>query len=740
MPQESHYYAHTRDDTGPEGWEPLSRHLDEVAELASGFASAFGASDWGRLAGALHDIGKYSAEFQDYIRRTADADAGEERAGPGRVDHSTFGAQYAARVVGGGTGQILAFCIAGHHAGLADAYANDARAAGSTLSARLKRVVPSVPEAALPDAAKPALPFAPGKGAGFELAFFTRMLFSCLVDADRLATERFCDPAASAERQAKKPAVSELSSAIEGHCDALCESAPSSEVNTIRAEVLRACVKAAAEAPGLFSLAVPTGGGKTLSSMRFALRHAELHGLRRVVIAVPFTSIIEQTADVYRRALGPLAAAGLVEHHSNIEPARQTRANQLASENWDAPVIVTTNVQLFDSLFASTTTPCRKLHRLARSVIVLDEAQTIPVDLLAPTLAALKELIAHYGCSVVLCTATQPALEWREDFSIGLDSAKPIVPVGQRLHERLRRVRVEHLGVLDDASLADRLTTHASVLCIVNTRSQAADLHRELTTRTGKASHLSTLMCAAHRRAVLKGIRSKLREGGHCAVVSTQLVEAGVDLDFPVVYRGPAGLDSLAQAAGRCNREGHAQIGTLYTFETPREPPPGHLRHAASVARELRRAHEDDPLAPQAVEAYFRHLYWRLQHRWDEHAVLPCFAPRRGQALLHLQFREASRAYQTIRSDQLPVLVPYDAAATELRARLLDGVATWHTLRAAQPYLVAVHRHQHAALVTGGAALMHDSGLTLLLNDAAYDRDLGLNTALVGLAPDSLIT
>jgi CRISPR-associated endonuclease/helicase Cas3 len=437
---ESEYFAHTLPPPRTiADWEPLRRHLENVAKKAAEFTAAFGAAKWGSLLGRWHDLGKYSEEFQLYLLSSADPDA-SELGSPRRVDHSTFGARYALEKIGGHRAQMLAFCLAGHHAGLPNAYATDAAEERSTLDFRLNSK--QIPPVTLPLGEMPMpnlqLPFklaSSDRDAGFKIAFFTRMLFSALIDADRLATEAFCAPNQAEERRQEKPSVSELLSNLEGYLECKQSQAEKTTVNHVRARVLADCIAAADLDPGFFSLNVPTGGGKTLSSLAFALRHALAHNLRCVVFSVPFTTIIEQTADAYREALGPLTDLGLIEHHSDISPTRDTRQNKLATENWDAPLIVTTNVQLFESLFASATTPCRKLHRLARSVIVLDEAQAIPVELLHPTLLALRELVSRYGCTVVLCTATQPALERREGFDIGIEkgAVRPIVPTSRKI-------------------------------------------------------------------------------------------------------------------------------------------------------------------------------------------------------------------------------------------------------------------------------------------------------------------
>ncbi len=412
--------------------------------------------------------------------------------------------------------------------------------------------------------------------------------------------------------------------------------------------------------------------------------------MRRVIVAIPFTSIIEQTAQVYRRALGPLAAQGLVEHHTNLQPHDDTQSNQFATENWDAPLIVTTNVQLCESLFAAKTSPCRKLHRLAGSVIILDEAQTIPVELLAPTLRALRELVLRYGCSVVLCTATQPALERRGDFLEGIEDVHAIIADPVPLFAAQRRVNVVRLrGKLTDVALAERIAGEDRVLAIVNTRAQAFNLFAAVQERTGAHScfHLSALMCGAHRRQVLERIRMQVKNK-ECRVVSTQLVEAGVDLDFPVVYRAEAGFDSIAQAAGRCNREGLLPgLGTTYIFNGEQPPPPGFLRDTAQAAHELWPRFAD-PLSPDATEAYFRHYYWRSAEFLDKHEVLPCIGIDMERGKSRFQFREIADKYQIIRDTSVPILIPFDANAERFSYQLLNGHVPYISQRKLQPYLV----------------------------------------------------
>ena len=759
---EAEVYAHTL-GKDPQDWETLDHHAHAVARLATDYASAFGAGDWGGLLGMWHDLGKASADFQDYLRLSSDPDAAEEGTRPGRVDHSTFGARYAVARMADLRGQLLAFCIAGHHAGLGDATADDDTRRRSAVAHRLRSERYKIPLAGVPStlaayALTAGLRMPAGlSGArplGFAVAFFGRMLFSALVDADRTATEAFGQPDQSRQRLVKRPTLAQLRTALDAFLQNKQSGVPPSPVNVLRGDVLAQCIAAGRRSAGFFSLNVPTGGGKTLASLAFALHHAAAHpSLRRVVVAIPFTSIIEQTADVYRDALHPYATLGLVEHHSSLNPKTDTRQNKLAAETWDAPLVVTTNVQLFESLFAADGTHARKLHRLACSVIILDEAQSMPIDLLKPTLAALQELVARYGCTVVLCTATQPALQKRErEFAIGIDSPDPIVADEAALHAALRRVDVSRIGKLSDDDLVSRLAGHRQVLCIVNTKAHAADLYNDLVKLNGRSKgcfHLSTLMCPQHRRDVLAQIKKRLAAGKSCRVVSTQLIEAGVDIDLPAVYRAQAGFDSIAQAAGRCNREGKLRDdngnfvrGQVFVFESDRLPPPGLLRQAAAAAAELSPLHPD-PLSPSAVEAYFRHLYWLRSHEWDTHHVMDCFEydPRNAAhgKFAPLKFATAADAYQLIRDEQTPVLVPYNAEAKAMIDHVVAGKPIDRAFfRNAQKYTVSVRDQFLENLASNGVLMQHEAGLWALLNPDAYSSAIGLIPNVAGMSPEML--
>lgn len=726
-------FAHTAPD-GESEWQPLRDHLEGVAALAARFGGAFGAEEWAGRAGLWHDIGKYSLAFQRYLRSAAAPDVHGSDALV-KTDHSTAGAQHAVRRYGP-LGQLLAYPIAGHHSGLLDAISSSA----ACLEARLEKVVepwePNAPDdllASEPLHLPPILQQAVDVRDGFAIAFFVRMLFSCLVDADFLDTGAFMAPEREGQRLTWPPDTLErMEVALTAHVDRF--GPPSTDVNQRRAEVFQSCVDAATRPPGFFSLTVPTGGGKTLSSLAFALRHARLHEMERIIYVAPFTSIIEQNADVLRTvfegALGP-GIDPVVEHHSNLDPAVETTQSRLASENWDAPLVVTTAVQFYESLFANRPSRCRKLHNVARSVIVLDEAQCLPVDYLQPCLRALEQLCDGYGSSVILCTATQPAVVRNAEFPIGvsLPVEREIVSDPRRLFRQLKRVEVTRAGQLSDEAVADRLTACEQVLCIVNTRGHARDLYRLIAGLSG-TYHLSASMCPEHRAATLAEVRSALASGSPCRLVSTQVVEAGVDLDFPVVYRAMAGLDSIAQAAGRCNRHGLRASGDLVVFDSEHTQSEAYFADTAGSARQVLAVHED-PLSLEAVEHYFRLHYWEQSHRWDRHGVMERFvlAPSSPALPFIFDFAAAARDFRLIEDGGASVFVPWGDRGQVLRAQL---AASWagpsrELLRAMQRFTVQVPRHAIDKYGDGAFQVMHGQYRVLAFPERHYASDVGLS-------------
>ncbi|MCC6729002.1 MAG: CRISPR-associated helicase Cas3' [Chthonomonadales bacterium] len=742
MSDRREYYAHTPPDAEPRRWHGLSQHAQAVADLAAGFAATFGAVDLGAWCGWLHDVGKFSDAFQDYLHRCDEARrAGRPGPRPGSAEHRAAGAVLALEALPAGPRGLIAACVQGHHGGLTathrlkEALAEaDGRAevAAAIRRAREKLTALSQP----PPAGVPGIEAVAGER-GERARFLemrTRWLFSCLVDADCLDTERHFWPAQAATRAplALRNVLERWREAlrIRTSADAETARADDSAVNRVRREVYEACVEAGGRDPGFFALVVPTGGGKTRSSLAFALEHAAVRRRERIVYAIPYTSIIDQTAGVFRDILGD---EGILEHQSAMEPRaggadddERERARRMAAQNWDAPLVVTTTVQLFESLFANRTARCRKLHNLAQSVIVLDEVQTLPAALLAPIVSGLRELVQHYGATVVLCTATLPALEGDSPYLRGLSAVVPIVPEAASHFRALRRVtyRVEP-DPWDWRRLADHMRARdRSCVAVLNTKKDALAVVDAL---GGDVRHLSTLLCGSHRRQVIEAVGAALkaeREAGGPPVllVATQVIECGVDLDFPFAYRAMGPLDRIVQAAGRCNREGRRERGEseVVVFQ-PEEGsvPPGEYRTALEVARRRLAAQPDLDLdAPDVATRYFADLYERLGAAGlDREGVQDLRA--RGD------FPEVAARMRLIANDTVPVLVPYHrpgCADASLDKEGFDALIT------------AIRRAAEARLMTRDLWQRIQP-----LSVSVYRRDLEAQGALVeALVPDEL--
>jgi len=711
--------------------QSLEDHLRGTARRAESFASAFGAETWGRAVGLLHDDGKASDAFQRRIR-------GEKI----HVDHSTSGAKTAIEFYAG-FGKLLAYCVAGHHAGLPDGKSGDDP---TCLHDRLGRaekgcglLSAELPFPLEPPTFKKRQPSPAERG--FSYAFFTRMLFSTLVDADFLDTEAFLDPPRAALRS-REVSMTALAQLLDAHLDRLIRRAPATPVNKHRARILAECRAAALLDPGLFSLSVPTGGGKTLSSLAFAISHALAHGMHRIIYVIPYTSIIEQTARIFKDIFGPET---VLEHHSNIVHEKDGNDEELeecrllAAENWDVPIVVTTNVQFFESFFANRSSRTRRLHNVARSVVILDEAQMLPVPLLRPCLAVIRELTERYGTSLVLCTATQPALSARDDFRGGLQGVREIVNDPESLEIAFERVSPSLVGELSEEDIVSRIQEEERCLCIVNTRRHARLLFQKLENLDG-VYHLSASMCPVHRAEIIGSpvnpgtgtIRRRLLEGAPCRVVSTQLVEAGVDLDFPVVFRSLAGLDSIVQAAGRCNREGVlAEPGRLYVFSSTEFPPPGHFRQNAQITALTLRGKENRMLASETVLAYFRELYWIKDqgNGLDSEGIMDLFMA--GAVDGYFPFKTVASRFRLIDDAQIPVIVPYDDLAAELCEKLRFVPHPGWILRRLQPYTVQVYPRVLAELrQVGYVESVQDNRyhvLTSFGKQEAYSDRFGLN-------------
>lgn len=603
-------YAHSVQDQPVENWQKLGDHLRAVAVRAADWAGAFQSTDWGWNAGWLHDIGKAADEFQAYLMRENGLDDSHYDAS-GRVNHSSAGAALAEEKFnhpGVPAGRPLAYVTAGHHAGLPDW--SEADSGNAALRIRLveglhnlERIRPAAERFAenLREVKAPPAFVTPQN---FHL--WVRMLYSCLVDADFLDTEAFLQQDKAAERQGFAT-LADLKARFDHHMASLAAGCPRTPVNAIRQDILAACRAAAVQPPGVFSLTVPTGGGKTLSGMAFAMDHAAIHGKRRIIYVIPYTSIIEQTANTLADIFG---RENVVEHHSNLDLEESTQRAMLAAENWDASVVVTTSVQFFESLFAARSSRCRKLHNVVNSVVILDEAQLLPPELLTPCQDALNQLVRHYGVTVVLATATQPFLQ-------RLEKPVEIVANPGELYRQLTRTQTVWPSSLHEPTsweaLAERLVAHEQVLCVVNARRDCYDLFKAMPAGT---IHLSALMCGEHRSKIIQQIKGRLREGLPTRVISTQLVEAGVDIDFPVVYRALSGIDSIAQAAGRCNREGRLNaaglLGEVHVFVPPKPAPRGMLHKGEATTRELHAASCCDLHDPDVFGRYFSLFYSKV--------------------------------------------------------------------------------------------------------------------------------
>jgi len=727
---ESGYIAHVRQDGGNWHRHELGEHLTGVSALAGCFARDFG-EDWARLAGLWHDLGKYAPQFQSMIRRESGYDP-EEQIVPGPRNHSTAGALHSLDQLGN-PGRILAYLIAGHHAGLPDWYGDGNAAAALSIRLQDRLHLDVLPHADIPahilsSDIKPVtrIPGTNDEERMLGAHLWLRMLFSCLVDADFLDTEAFMSPEQAARRVAEE-LDDTLLTCFEQHMTVRFGSTQPNPVNRVRADVLRQCREKANLAPGLFSLTVPTGGGKTLASMAFALHHARAHDKRRIVYAIPFTSIIEQTATIYRE----IFCDAVIEHHSSLDPEKESIQSRLATENWAAPIVVTTNVQLFESLFSARTSRCRKLHNLMNSVIVLDEAQTLPPELLQPCLDVLNLLTKHYGVSVVLCTATQPALRDVASFGRalrGLDNVREIIDAPQTLFDELRRVKV-HLPAdfqmrEDWDTIAAKVGAGGTALAIVNTRKDCRELWQRLRQRDNDAIHLSASMCGAHRAQRIDEIRRRLKTGEPTLVVSTQLIEAGVDVDFPVVWRALAGLDSIAQAAGRCNREGRLVEGQVHVFVPSKPAPSGLLRHAEQATVSLMRGDPLDPLAPATFERYFRQFYLNGVASWDKHCIHKLLT--QGARELKIQFRTAAERFRFIDdADTLPILVWWDESRNYIGKLEKDGPERW-LMRKLQRYSVNLPRRDVLRLQETGEVREIRPGIFAQDVDTLYDRELGV--------------
>lgn len=724
------HYAHSTDSPDKSDWQTIHSHLTETAELSGKFAEKFNQKDLGYIAGLFHDIGKYSEKFQKRLEGD-----------PVSVDHSTAGAiELSNNPIGKLT---LSYCIAGHHGGLLDTGSANI---SDSLKGRLKKEVEdysdykndfpetNINNETLMQAITPFIKQDDKKATGFSLSFLTRMIYSCLVDADWINTEEFCEKAEGIYEKRgmlrNTPRSSDILKVLNEKLNKYLKGFENKtgKINEKRKEILDECLLKAENAKGLYSLTVPTGGGKTLSSLAFALKHAIINNQDRVIYTIPYTSIIEQNAGVFREIFED---ENVLEHHSNYifedkngddEDNTTNQKLKYASENWNAPIIATTNVQFFESLFSHKKSKCRKLHNIANSVIVMDEAQIIPINYLIPCIRAIEELVHHYNCTVVLCTATQPALD---------DKFKDIKPIEimsnpQELFEVFKRVDIENIGKKSDDDLIKEISELNQVLTIVNTKKHAKELYSKLKDEEG-TYHLSTLMCPIHRKQKIKEIKKRLEDKTlKTRVFSTQLIEAGVDIDFPYVYRSAAGLDSIAQSAGRCNREGKEPTGIVRVFRSIESYGNirGHLARTASVG-DMTIDKFKDILSIEAIMYYFKQLFFfEGDDQLDKKKIIDKFKiTPQGEIF---EFKKASKDFNFIENETTSIIIPFDNNAIELIEKLKYADKPKIYLKQLQPYVINLYK-QDFEVFEGKGCIENIENIAFVLNDMTrYDKTEGL--------------
>ncbi len=713
------YYGHS---SGDGRFQPLAEHLRNTAACAAGFAQAFGAEEAAYALGLAHDIGKYTEKFQAKLRGAAVS-----------VDHSTAAAKELLGLKNPTLAKLLAYCAAGHHCGLPDGGGLYDSAEKATLEGRLKRKTEdcsayhteiSISEPAPPNAIKPLGAF------GFTLSFFTRMLFSCLVDGDYLDTGIFMNGRRSGGLAGE---IGKLKAKLDKYLEAFKN--PKREIDVKRCEVLDDCIKASSGERGLYTLTVPTGGGKTISSLAFALNHAEKRHLKRAIYIIPYTSIIEQTASVFSDILDP---KHVLAHYSTAEfndADDETSPKKLAAQNWDAPLIVTTAVQFFESLFSNKPAQCRKLHNIAESVLIFDEAQMLPLQYLKPCVRAIAELIMNYGCSAVLCTATQPALgKFFLEISPEL-LCHEICGNPYELSVIFRRTSLRHIGLISASDLAARLVKYRQALCIVNTRKQAEELFDLLP--KGGSYHLSTMMTPVHRKRVLKAIKKRLIKKRICRVVATSLIEAGVDVDFPVVFRAEAGLDSILQAAGRCNREGRREADeSLVNVFIPQKGESSLFKQNIKLFGLVRDKYplDKDLSSLEAINYYFDLLHKAKGDELDRDDIIRAFEDGYKDRL-SFPFKSVADSFRLIDTSTKQVFIPIDVRAKRLKSlrsietALKNHNYTKNVLSRASKYMVGVWPRHFDFLVNSGAAWPVEEDLAILVDLKLYDAKKGLSLA-----------
>jgi CRISPR-associated endonuclease/helicase Cas3 len=695
----------------PEDWaiQTNEAHQEGVARLASQFAAHFGMTEWGRVLGLLHDKGKEKKAFQQHIIKESGLDTIIKVEGDYR--HAYVGALMAKELFPK-FHPLIDNALMGHHRGLYD-YGEMVEVMKTDFPSEVKK------EQIQANLTLPKI------GSPKDIHHVQRMLYSCLVDADFLDTEAFMMPEQSKLR-GNHATIKQLEEKLNAFLRVLKENAVDSDVNRIRNEVQQYCLTESANEAGFYSLTVPTGGGKTLSSVLWAIKHALKNDLKRIIIAIPYTSIITQTASVLRGIFGD---ENVLEHHSNVnlsddEKSGTRKRLKLATENWDYPIVVTTNVQLFESLFSNKPSDCRKLHNLAKSVLILDEVQTLPVEFLQPIVDTLDTLKRVFGSSILFTTASQPVLTGeivgtnKMNSFEALPEIKEIIPEEARLYDRLRRVRLEFDDIrssYDD--VVERMTEYPRVLCIVNTRNDAKEIYSRLP-KDGICLHLSRMMCPDHVRTTIEEVKKALKDNNNAVVrvVATQLIEAGVDIDFPVVFRQESGLDSVLQAAGRCNREGRLEMGKTFVFGLQKPLPPGFITQTNNAR--LGMGKQYDWFSPEAMTVYFQQLYSRIENFDKAHIKELLYKPE-------MHFETAASEFRLIDDNTTSVIINWKDSMDWVE-RLKEEGPTYRSMKALSQYSVNVRERDMKKLFGMGAIEELFEGVFVISNKAFYDEWVGL--------------
>jgi len=702
----NNYFAHSENESGE--FHNLKDHLISTAEKAKSFADKWNAGEIAYIAGLTHDLGKFNDQFQDYL-------LGEGNS----VEHSISGAYYLAKNYQK-IGPIMAIMIAGHHAGLH----NLADLKSKLNFMQTKDFIQESIDNFNKYLDKPDLNFN-NLNIDFndplEVEFFIRMIFSAVVDADYLDTEDHFDINRLLLREQNSKNIEDLWSNFKNNQAYLINNSEDIYVNRIRREIYKTIISNADRDNDFFSMTVPTGGGKTRSGLGFALKHAIYNNMERVIVVIPYTNIIEQTAKKYRDILGEDC---VLEHHSNFNYESDTEKEskiKLATENWDMPVIVTTSVQFFESIFASRTSKARKLHNIANSIIIFDEVQTLPPGYLSSIMQIMKQLVKNYNSSIVFSTATQPAFKNRDGFN-GIQDIKELAPEPEKTYQKLNRVKYNFAYLnkkMSWSEVADKMLEKSQALAVVNTRDDARELFSILKKRNrNNIFHLSTYMCAAHRKKVLAEVKEKLSNNESCYLVSTQLIEAGVDIDFPLVLRAISPLDSIVQAAGRCNREGSLETGEVIIFAPKDLKLPKGVYKTATGITKLFLDDPDNLQKPDIFFNYFNRLYSDVNLDKNDIQEL-----RKG-----LNYRKVASEFKLIPDDTVNVIIESNDLVDDLPVNI-NGIKKKEFIsreewRKLQPYLVSIRKYKINDLRKEGliSELIEDVYIWI----GNYDEDEGI--------------